>query len=554
MINDPQLNDFSYFNRTDQIKRLQEEHFDLIIVGGGITGAGIALDAASRGMKTALVEKKDFASGTSSKSTKLIHGGLRYLKQLHFKMVADVGRERRTVHKLAPHLVLPEKMLLPVLKNGSMGMFSISVGLKLYDLLADVRGDDKRRMLGKRSTLQEEPLLPGDRIKGSGLYAEYRTDDARLTIEIIKTAHQHGATCLNYVEVKEFMYDNDQVSGVKCTDTLSRLSLQIKGQKIINAAGPWVDDIRSLNNSRRGKQLFITKGVHIVVPQEKLPLHHSMYFEVEDGRMIFLIPRDQITYIGTTDTPYKGNKDDILVEKEDAEYLINAVNAMFPDVRLEIGDIQSSWAGIRPLVFEEGKSASEISRKDEIFVSTTGLVSMAGGKLTGYRKMAKKVVDKIAKELSRKGNRNFTACKTLRIPLNDNDFNGSADVYAYSESIKKSLNIREIPEMYAPYLVHNYGRQAELIINQLDQFKDEDIEFALLQSELAYCLDCEMVCKPLDFFERRTGRLYFWINTVQKYKNNVLQVFKDKMKWSEEQFAEEVNILERTLKRSREFY
>lgn len=554
MINDLQLNDFSYFSRTDLIKRLQEEHFDLIIIGGGITGAGIALDAASRGMKTALVEKKDFASGTSSKSTKLIHGGLRYLKQLQFKMVADVGRERRIVHKLAPHLVLPEKMLLPVLKNGSMGMFSISIGLKLYDLLADVRGDDKRRMLGKRSTLQEEPLLPGDRIKGSGLYAEYRTDDARLTIEIIKTADQHGATCLNYVEVKEFMYENDKVSGVKCMDVLSGLSIQIKGQKIINAAGPWVDDIRILNKSRKGKQLFITKGVHIVVPQEKLPLHHSMYFEIGDGRMIFLIPRDQIAYIGTTDTPYKGNKDNILVEKQDAEYLINAVNAMFPNIQLEIGDIQSSWAGIRPLVFEEGKSASEISRKDEIFVSSTGLISMAGGKLTGYRKMAKKVVDKIAKELSRKGNRDFTACRTLKIPLNDNNFKGSADVSTYTESINKILAAREIPEMYAPYLVHNYGRQAEIIIDQLDQFNEEDIELALLKSELAYCLDAEMVCKPLDFFERRTGRLYFWINTLQKYKNNVLQVFKDKMKWSEEQFAEEVNQLERTLKRSREFY
>lgn len=547
------MNDFSYFRRADLIRKLEDDQFDLIIIGGGITGAGIALDAASRGMKTALVEKNDFASGTSSKSTKLIHGGLRYLKQFHVKMVADVGKERRIVHKLAPHLVLPEKMLLPVLKKGSMGMFSISIGLKLYDFLAGVKGDDRRKMLGKRSTLKEEPLLPPDKVKGSGLYAEYRTDDARLTIEIIKTAHQHGASCINYVEARGFNYDNGNVSGIECHDVLSNRTITIKGTRIINAAGPWVDEIRALNKSKRGKQLYLTKGVHLVVPKHKLPVHHSMYFEIQDGRMIFLIPRDEITYIGTTDTPFDGDKDVLKVDKDDASYLINAVNEMFPDIDLNLNDIESSWSGLRPLIFEEGKSASEISRKDEIFISSSGLVSMAGGKLTGYRKMAEKVVDKIARDVSRKKGKEYDKCRTLKIPLNGNDFIDSRDVSIYIREITGLLAKLDIPVKYASYLVHNYGKQTDAILKQLDLFNEKDPELKLLKSELAFCIDAEMVCEPLDFLERRTGRLYFWIGTVEKHKKEILTTFKEKFDWTDSQMKHHEGVLVEALDSSRKF-
>jgi glycerol-3-phosphate dehydrogenase len=529
------VNTFSYFDRPVIKKNLKEDQFDLIIIGGGITGAGIALDAASRGIKTALVEKSDFASGTSSKSTKLIHGGLRYLKQFQFKMVADVGRERRIVHKLARHLVLPEKMLLPVLKKGSMGMISISIGLKLYDFLAGVKGDDHRKMLGKKSTLSLEPLLPSNRITGSGLYAEYRTDDARLTIEILKTAHQYGAICLNYIEVNNFLYEKGKVSGVECIDHLSNETLCINGHLIINAAGPWVDELRAINKSKKGKQLFLTKGVHLVVPRKKLPVHHSMYFEIEDGRMIFLIPRDQITYIGTTDTPYEGDKDFLQVSHEDAKYLIEAVNKMFPDIDLHLKDIESSWAGLRPLVYEEGKSASEISRKDEIFISSTGLVSMAGGKLTGYRKMAKKVVNMIAKDLSKMGKFKFTKSKTLRIPLIGNKFQRYHQVREYCIKVTSTLKELNLSDKYASYLVHNYGIQTDVILDLIEQNKEKSREFSLLKAELLFSLDHEMVCKPLDFIERRTGRLYFWINTIEENLDALLKIFQQRFNWSDVQ-------------------
>ncbi len=209
--------------RSEKLSQLRREHFDLLIIGGGITGAGIALDAASRGMKTALVEKNDFASGTSSKSTKLVHGGLRYLKQLEFALVSEVGRERAIVHQNAPHLVIPEKMLMPLVKGGTYGRLSSSFGLEVYDILANVRKQDRRHMLTKEETLVIEPLLNEATLLGSGYYSEYRTDDARLTIELIKGAQRKEAVCLNYCEVQSLTISDSKISGVVCTDYIGNI-------------------------------------------------------------------------------------------------------------------------------------------------------------------------------------------------------------------------------------------------------------------------------------------------------------------------------------------
>lgn len=319
---------FSNLDREKTIKELASQNFDLIVIGGGITGGGIALDAASRGLKVALLEKGDFASGTSSKSTKLIHGGLRYLKQFDFWLVKEVGSERSIVHKLAPHLVLPEKMLLPLIEGGSYGKWLTSIGLKVYDILAQVTGDDKRQMLDKKEALKLEPLLPKKILNGAGYYAEYRTDDARLTIENIKTSLKYGAKALNYAEVSDFIYEEEKVAGVKVKDVNSGGELTIKSKYVVSAAGPWVDELRGLNNSKRGKQLHLTKGVHLVFPYEKLPVKQSVYFDIPDGRMMFAIPRGKITYVGTTDTNFNLDKDNVTTDLADAIYLISAVNNM----------------------------------------------------------------------------------------------------------------------------------------------------------------------------------------------------------------------------------
>lgn len=520
---------FSQKNRPKIIKELQQQPYDLLVIGGGITGAGIALDAASRGLKTALVEKNDFASGTSSKSTKLIHGGLRYLKQFDFWLVKEVGSERAIVHQLAPHLVIPEKMLLPIIENGTYGTWLTSIGLKVYDILASVEGDDKRRMLEKKEALEKEPLLPKKILKGAGYYAEYRTDDARLTIENIKTAQQHGAMCLNYAEVKDFVYTDDKVSGAVVKDKLSGEEFKIQATLVVNATGPWVDELRAVNQSKKGKQLHLTKGVHLVVPFEKFPIKQSVYFDIPDGRMMFAIPRGKITYFGTTDTNYTDNKDNVVTDAADAIYLISAVNHMFPDIHLDMKDIISTWAGLRPLIHEEGKSASELSRKDEIFVSDTRLVSIAGGKLTGYRKMAERVVDKVCDLMEDIKEIKCTKCETDKLPLTGGVFKNFKEVQKYIKQVSTKIAPWNFDKTYAQYLVTTFGRQTDEIIALFETYKPNknNAELLMGKAEYIFCLENEMVTNPLDYFIRRSGRLYFDIFSIDTLKDLIFETHRE---------------------------
>ncbi|MAU26328.1 MAG: glycerol-3-phosphate dehydrogenase [Muricauda sp.] len=526
---------FSNLDRKKTIDELSKESYDLVVIGGGITGGGIALDAASRGMKVALVEKGDFASGTSSKSTKLIHGGLRYLKQFDFWLVKEVGSERAIVHKLAPHLVLPEKMLLPLIEGGSYGKWLTSIGLKVYDILAQVSGEDKRQMLDKKQALKLEPLLPKKILNGAGYYAEYRTDDARLTLENIKTSLQYGAKALNYAQVIDFLYDDGKVAGVKVKDVPTGNEFEIKSKYVISAAGPWVDELRSVNNSKKGKRLHLTKGVHLVFPHEKLPVRQSVYFDIPDGRMMFAIPRGKITYIGTTDTNYDTDKDDVRTDLADAIYLISAVNNMFPKINLEMEDIISSWAGLRPLIHEEGKSASELSRKDEIFTSDTGLISIAGGKLTGYRKMAERVVNRVAKNLEEDHGIEVGPCTTDKIPLCGSDFKKSKHVKKYIAEVYGRIKKDGFSEYDAWYLVTTYGKQTEQILEHYAGFKNKDNYVRLIRAELKFAIENEMVLNPIDFFIRRTGRLYFDIDSVRTFMEPVLQDIKNAYAYDAEQ-------------------
>ncbi len=520
---------FSVLSRKDIKSVLASESFDVLVIGGGITGTGIALDAASRGLKTALVEKNDFAFGTSSRSTKLIHGGLRYLKQLEFALVKEVGSERAIVHRLAPHLVVPEKMLLPLYEQRGLGYWLASIGLKIYDLLAGVKTEDQRKMLTKPQTITCEPLLKADDIKGGAIYAEYRTDDARLTIEIAKAAHAKGAVLLNYLQATEFEYSNGQVHAVKLKDMIDDAQFSIRVRSVVNAAGPWVDDLRDINQSKDTKYLHLTKGAHIVVPFHRLPVRQAIYFDVPDGRMIFAIPRGRVTYVGTTDTDYKGNKDAVFATTEDARYLIEAVNATFPSVHLTLPDIESSWAGLRPLIHEEGKSASELSRKDEIFESSSGLISIAGGKLTGYRKMAERVVDLLLKR--KFADRMLPLCTTDTILLAGAGLRSVQEVREYSNEIAARVESLGLKGDHATYLVHLYGKQADAIIDYATQHAEIDPEICLAKAELWFALHHEMVVHVTDFLVRRTGLVYFNIHRLQKIKEPILQAMACTLAW-----------------------
>lgn len=536
---------FSNTDRKNSLQTLAKGTYDLVVIGGGITGAGIALDASARGLKVLLLEKGDFASGTSSKSTKLIHGGLRYLKQFDFWLVKEVGSERAIVHKLAPHLVIPEKMLLPLIEGGSYGKWLTSIGLKVYDILAQVEGEDKRQMLEKKEALKLEPLLPKKILNGAGYYAEYRTDDARLTLENIKTSLQFGAKAVNYAKVIDFVYENERVAGVTFRDEVFGDEYSISSKYVINAAGPWVDELRTLNQSKKGKRLHLTKGVHLVFPREKLPVQQSVYFDIPDGRMMFAIPRGKVTYIGTTDTNFNADKDHVTTDIADAIYLISAVNHMFPDIHLELSDIISSWAGLRPLIHEEGKSASELSRKDEIFTSDTGLVSIAGGKLTGYRKMAERVVNRIARNMEEDHDIHLKPCTTDKIPLCGNDFKKFKHVKKYIATVFDRLHDSGFSEYDAWYLVTTYGKQTETILELYAQTKAGGPLERMVRAEAQFAIAYEMALTPLDFFIRRTGRLYFDIDSVRNHMVLVLEEFQKAYNYS----AEEVEAFQKELEK-----
>ncbi|EJL1415019.1 glycerol-3-phosphate dehydrogenase/oxidase [Staphylococcus pseudintermedius] len=511
-------------------KRMQNEAYDLIVVGGGITGAGIALDATARGMKVALVEMQDFAQGTSSRSTKLVHGGLRYLKQLQVGVVAETGKERAIVYENGPHVTTPEWMLLPMHKGGTFGKFSTSIGLAMYDRLAGVKKSERKKMLNKKETSAKEPLVKQDGLKGGGYYVEYRTDDARLTIEVMKKAAEQGADIMNYTKVTNFLYDNkEKVNGVAVVDRLGNETFEIKGKKVVNATGPWVDEVRSADYSKNNKQLRLTKGVHVVIDQSKFPLRQAVYFDTEkDGRMIFAIPREGKAYVGTTDTFYNNDKSKPLVNQEDRDYLVDAINYMFPTVHITDADIESTWAGVRPLIFEEGKDPSEISRKDEIWEGKSGLLTIAGGKLTGYRHMALEIVDLVEKRLKQEYKLKFKEVDTKHIPISGGDVGGSANFEQFIEDKVAAAKAMNLDTDLARRLATKYGSNVDdlFAIAQAAQHQNTGLPLELYV-ELVYGVQNELVVKPTDFLVRRIGALYFDIDTVLRHKDTVVDVLAD---------------------------
>lgn len=536
------MNHLSSHNR-DQIKKeLQQKELDVLVIGGGITGAGIALDAKQRGMNVGLVDMQDFAAGTSSRSTKLVHGGLRYLKQFEVGLVAEVGKERAIVYENGPHITTPEWMMLPFYKGGTFGPLSTNVGLRVYDFLAGVKKSERRRMLKPKTALQKEPLLQPKGLKGAGYYVEYKTDDARLTIEVMKKAVELGAYAANYVKVISFLYNaQGKVYGVTVKDEINGETFDIRAKKIINAAGPWVDELRELDNSKKGKTLQLTKGTHLVFSQEVFPLQQAIYFDTHDKRMIFAIPREGKTYVGTTDTVYESEIAHPEVTEADRDYLLKAIHKMFPSLNIIAKDIESSWAGVRPLISEEGKDPSEISRKDEIFISNSGLYSMAGGKLTGYRKMAEQVIDQLAEAFKKEEKLKFDKSATLNLALSGGDVGGSKGFKAFKrKKIAQGLGVG-LSEKVSSQLIARYGSNVVEVFElyQANQHvaKAENIDPVVL-AELLYAIENELTYKPIDFFIRRTGAMYFDVAWVEAHQQAVVAYMGKVFGWSEEELAQ----------------
>jgi len=540
-------------SRKDTLNTLVSEQLDMLIIGGGITGAGIALDGAARGLKVGLIEMQDFAGGTSSRSTKLIHGGLRYLKQLEIGVVAEVGKERAIVYENGPHITIPERMLLPIYKGGTFGKFSTSIGLRVYDFLAGVKKDERRVMLSVKETLAKEPLLKKENLLGGGYYVEYRTDDARLTIEVMKKAHELGAKVINYTKANQLLYSKDgKLIGLAVQDRVTNEEYCIHAKTIINATGPWVDEIREMDHSKEGKTLRLTKGVHLVFDQKIFPLRQAVYFDHVDGRMIFAIPRDGKTYVGTTDTNYTGDIAKPVATKEDRDYVLAAVQHSFPSLNIKEKHIESSWAGLRPLIQQPGKSPSEISRRDEIFVSPSGLISIAGGKLTGYRKMAEHVVNKTQTVL---GHSVGGESITKHMKLSGGEVGGSSQFEAFVASkLQQGISLG-LSKEWANLIIRKYGSNIDTIYQAAQQSIAWGNKFGLnteMSLMLKYALDYEMVVTPSDFIIRRSGALLFQIDMALRWKDAIMEAMGEELGWSEKQRKEYTAELEEQLKIARE--
>lgn len=408
--------------REDTVKGLKSKGYDVLVIGGGITGVCIARDAALRGFTCACVDKDDWAFGTSSRSSKMIHGGIRYLEMFDFKLVFEACRERRQLLLNAPHLVYPQPFTFPIYKGDKNGVFMIESGLILYDILALFRNVKNHRMYMHDRAMALEESLDGDRLKAAGVFYDCSTDDARLTLAFALSAIDAGADCANYVEVTGLIREGGRLAGARVKDLMSGDEFDIEARVVVNAAGAWGDEVCELDEPGAPQKLQLTKGSHIMVPRGRAHTVNALpIVSPTDNRLMFVIPRGHFSLIGTTDTYYHEDLDHPYATKEDVEYILEAANHILPRAHLDKGDIVSTYSGLRPLAMQEGGedvAASKVSREHRIYQGHSGLLTIAGGKLTTARSMAQEMVDlvarKLLKEFSVKAKR---GCTTKNNPI-----------------------------------------------------------------------------------------------------------------------------------------
>lgn len=427
---------------------------DLLVIGGGITGAGIAQDAASRGLRTILVEKGDFSSGTSSKSSKLIHGGLRYLEHLRLGLMKESVSERHTLTRLAPGLVHWAPFLLPHYA-GKDQQWKYSIGLWLYDHLARTSDDLKHRFVDSSQVLECCPELRKVGLQGAAVFHDCITDDARLVLAVVLDAQARGAKVYNYVAVEEVIHEGRKAVGALVRDILTGESWEIRARQIVSAAGPWTDTVLAkLGERLKDKRIRPAKGVHIVIRRDRLNLNHTVLIpSARDRRFLFVIPWYEGIVIGTTDTEYRGDPDAVKPERSDVDYILDALNWSFPEAGITCKDMVSSYAGIRPLINVPGKSTADVPREYKVFDSDSGILCVAGGKLTTYRLMARTIVDRVVAALNeREKNLNVMPCWTHRIKLGNPP----------EEPFHPFAHI-ELPEDVRKHLIADYGTWAKQI-------------------------------------------------------------------------------------------
>lgn len=393
--------------REKRLAALANESLDVLVVGGGIVGAGVARDAAMRGLRVALVEQHDFAFGTSSRTSRLLHGGLRYLAQGRIGLVAEASREKRIIHEIAPHLAKPLPFVFPTYRGTRWPRWQLRIGVKMYDLLCGSENFGPSQGLKREETTRRIAGLESDRLTGAVRYFDGLTNDARLVIDTLRSAAGHDAILLNYARMAEASSDGatwrcnvvDQLAG--------EAGFEVHAQAVVNATGPWAQTL-----PHSSVRLRLTKGIHLVVERPRLPVPEAVVMTRGD-RILFAIPWSDRTILGTTDTDYEGSLDEVRANDRDIDYVLDVANTAFPAAGLRHDDIVSTWAGLRPLIAQSGGGPSDISRAHEIRMPEPGWLDVAGGKLTTYRLIAQQVVDRLVKHL----NLRKAPCRSATLPL-----------------------------------------------------------------------------------------------------------------------------------------
>ena len=535
--------------RAERLASLRERSFDLLVIGGGITGAGIARDAAARGLSVALIEKSDFASGTSSKSSKLIHGGLRYLEYAQFRLVFEGTNERALLMRVAPHLVRPLPFLVPSYRRDRPGLFLLDIGLWLYDGLSKFSSPKLHKTLNRETLLKEEPGLISEGLRGGIVYYDCMTDDARMTIENAIDADALGGSVINYVRATQLRKDGERVTGAMAVDQLTpnATPFEIKARVTVNATGPWCDDIRHMAGET--SILGTSKGVHLVIDSARLPVRHAVVMK-EKKRVVFLIPWGDRTVIGTTDTFYDDKPEVVATDRADAEYLLELANRYYPDAKLTLDDILATWAGLRPLIkpTDVVGSASDVSREHQIY-NHPGMITIAGGKLTTYRRMAAEVVDLCGEQIGV-----LPACVTDKRPLPGAQGLAGGGLQQLVEQLQIEA---QLPEATVKYLVDLYGTRAQrfitLIASDPSLRAPLDPEVPAIFAQVALAIDEESAATVEDVLGRRVPLILRARDQGLAIAPQVARYMQRRLGWSEARTSGEIAAYEAVVARTRAF-
>jgi glycerol-3-phosphate dehydrogenase len=548
--------ELSMRSRAASLDRMRQQVFDLAVIGGGVTGAGVALDGASRGLSVALFEKSDFASGTSSRSSKLIHGGLRYLEQFHFGLVRESLHERAVLSRTAPHLSKPLKFLVPIYSSSERSplganRLKLSAGLWLYDLLAGSQNIGRHRWLSPVEAVRLAPALNRDGLRGAFVYYDCLTDDARLVIEIIKAAAARGALPVNYAAVRGIV-NREGISRVQIEDTLAGSFFEVGARLAVNATGVWSDQVSRLSDAAAPKKLRPSKGIHVVLPREKLDNQTAVLIpSLGESRFLFVIPWRGCTVVGTTDTDYQGNLDEPVAEPGELVRVLESAARAFPAAQLSSADVISTFAGLRPLIWANEQSTKELSRKEEIFEDGTGLMTITGGKLTTWRRMAERVVDLAVRRLeSMEDGHRLQAHRSVTESIR---LAGGETSRAPAEEASLAATEFGVDISTAEHLIDTYGGNYRVVLELTRESADLKslliVGLPHIEAEVIYSARYEMTADIEDFLARRTRISLITRDHGRSAAKRVASLLARELDWSEakgESAADE--FLRRTLK------